>query len=55
VGTLLIYGFVGLTSVAVIAAIIVSIRRKKNRPAHSHMPRASRVKMDVVDDETKFD
>ncbi len=55
VGTLLIYGFVGFTAVAAVAAIIVSIRRKKNRPAHSHMPRASRVKTEEVDEEIKLD
>lgn len=38
-GDVLIYVFVGITFVGVIAAAIVSVKRKNRRPANAHMPK----------------
>lgn len=40
-GDILIYAFVGLTFAGVIAAAVVSVKRKNHRPANAHMPKAS--------------
>lgn len=40
-GDVLIYAFVGITFVGVIAAAVVSVKRKNHRPANAHMPKAS--------------
>lgn len=41
VGNILIYVFVGLTTVGAIAAIIIGIKRKNKLPVNHHMPKAS--------------
>lgn len=41
IGSILIYGFVGITAVAVIAAMIVGIKRKNNIAPDHHMPKGS--------------
>lgn len=41
-GNVLIHGFVGVTLAAAVAATVISFRRRKKRPAHSHMPKAGR-------------
>lgn len=41
VGNILMYGFVGLTTVVAIAGIIIASKRKSRRPVNRHMPKAS--------------
>ncbi len=38
-GKVLIYVFVGVTFVAFVAALVVGVRRKNERPEHAHMPK----------------
>jgi len=40
-GDVLIYAFVGITFIGVIASAVVSVKRKNHRPANAHMPKAS--------------
>lgn len=41
IGNILMYGFVGLTTVVAIAGIIIAAKRKSQRPVNRHMPKAS--------------
>jgi len=41
VGNILIYAFVGITTIVAFVAIIIAIKRKNKRPANRHMPKAS--------------
>ena len=41
IGNILIYTFVGVTTIAAIVVMIVVIKRKNKRPANSHMPKVS--------------
>lgn len=41
VGTILIYGFVSLTMISVIVAMVVGLRRKSTKPTNHHMPKGS--------------
>ncbi len=41
IGNILIYAFVGITTVVAIIAIVVGVKRKNKRPVNRHMPKAS--------------
>lgn len=41
VGNILIYAFVGIATVAAVAAMIIAFKRKSKLPANHHMPKAS--------------